>query len=397
MWRDGIRVRSHSTVSYPIERVTFTDEGAGLTVVTKTLRPLQAQATPPADAPAMANRYTAPHPAFEPGRMLNNVELDDSELIDSARSVIDIERAALEALGQRLDSRFAQACRVLFATRGRVVVLGMGKSGHVGSKIAATLASTGTPAFFVHPGEAGHGDLGMITAQDTVLALSNSGETHEILTILPMLKRQGVDVVAISGNADSTLATDATVWLDASVDKEACPHNLAPTSSTTVALAIGDALAVALLQARGFSEEDFARSHPGGALGKRLLLYVADVMHTGADVPQIAVGATLQQALVEMSGKGLGMTAVVADDGTLAGVFTDGDLRRALANNIDIYSSSIADVMTTDPVVTTADVLASEVVHLMRENSISGVFVVDQEQQIAGALNHQTLLRAGII
>ncbi len=329
--------------------------------------------------------------------MLHQVELDDSELIDSARSVIEIERAALEALGRRLDSRFADACRVLFATRGRVVVLGMGKSGHVGSKIAATLASTGTPAFFVHPGEAGHGDLGMITAEDSVLALSNSGETHEILTILPMLKRQGVDVVAVTGNASSTLATNATVWLDASVDKEACPHNLAPTSSTTVALAIGDALAVALLQARGFSEEDFARSHPGGALGKRLLLYVADVMHTGTDVPRIEASEGLQQALVEMSGKGLGMTAVVEQDGTLAGVFTDGDLRRALARNIDIYASSIADVMTANPIVTKADVLASEVVNLMRENSISGVFVVDEKQQVVGALNHQTLLRAGII
>jgi len=332
-----------------------------------------------------------------PPEVSTTAQLEDSELIDTGRSVIDIERGALASAGERLDKRFADACRALFATRGRVVVLGMGKSGHVGTKIAATFASTGTPAFFVHPGEAGHGDLGMITPDDTVLALSNSGETHEILTILPLLKRQGVDVVALTSNPDSTLAKNATVWLDASVDKEACPHNLAPTSSTTVALAIGDALAVALLKARGFSEEDFARSHPGGSLGKRLLLYVADVMHTDAEVPRITTSDSLQQALVEMSGKGLGMTAVVSDDEQLAGIFTDGDLRRALANNVDIYNSSILDVMTRDPIVTRVDVLASEVVNLMRENSINGVFVVDQDKRVVGALNHQTLLRAGIM
>lgn len=323
--------------------------------------------------------------------------LSDEQLLDSARTVLDTEKDAIDALKVRLDDRFAQACRALQAASGRVVVLGMGKSGHIASKIASTLASTGTPAFFVHPGEAGHGDLGMITRDDVVLALSNSGETPELLTILPMLKRLEVAMVAITGKPGSTLGQQADVCLDAHVEREACPLDLAPTSSTTVALALGDALAVALLKDRGFNENDFARSHPGGALGKRLLLFVSDVMHRDDEIPLVSNTDSLQSALIEMSGKSLGMTGVVDEDGKLVGIFTDGDLRRALHGNVDVYNSTIGDMMTRNPVTARGDMLAAEVVNVMRDRRINGVFVVDDNQRVTGAINNQTLLRAGVM
>jgi arabinose-5-phosphate isomerase len=273
----------------------------------------------------------------------------------------------------------------------------MGKSGHIGGKIAATLASTGTPSFFVHPGEASHGDLGMITPTDVVLAISNSGETAEILTILPIIKRMGVKLIALLGNTNSSLARQADAILFAGVEKEACPHNLAPTASTTAALAIGDALAVTLLKSRGFTREDFARAHPAGSLGRRLLLYVSDVMHTGAAIPQVGEDANLREALLEMTGKGLGMTGVVDRHGALMGIFTDGDLRRVLARGIDVYNAKITDVMTRNPKTTRADRLAVEIVQLMQTLKINGLFVVDDKNHVLGALNMHDLFRAGII
>jgi arabinose-5-phosphate isomerase len=278
-----------------------------------------------------------------------------------------------------------------------VIVTGMGKSGHIGGKIAATLASTGTPSFFVHPGVASHGDLGMITPTDVVLAISNSGETAEILTILPIIKRMGVKLIALLGNTNSSLARQADAILYAGVEKEACPHNLAPTASTTAALAIGDALAVTLLKSRGFTREDFARAHPAGSLGRRLLLYVSDVMHTGAAIPQVGEDANLREALLEMTGKGLGMTGVVDRHGTLVGIFTDGDLRRVLARGVDVYNARIADVMTRNPKTTRADRLAVEIVQLMQTLKINGLFVVDDKNHVLGALNMHDLFRAGII
>jgi arabinose-5-phosphate isomerase len=273
----------------------------------------------------------------------------------------------------------------------------MGKSGHIGSKIAATLASTGTPAFFVHPGEASHGDLGMITPEDVVLAISNSGETGEILTILPIIKRMGVKLLALTGGLESSLARQADAVLDAGVEKEACPHNLAPTASTTAALAVGDALAVTLLKSRGFTPEDFARSHPAGSLGRRLLIYVSDIMHTGDRIPQVTEGATLREALLEMTGKGLGMTAVTDPNGRLLGVLTDGDLRRLLQRGVDVYAVKITDVMTRDPKTTRADRLAAETVQLMRSLKINGFVVVDEHHRVVGALNMHDLLRAGVV
>ncbi len=313
------------------------------------------------------------------------------------REVITLEADALAALARRLDARFARACEIILAARGRVVVTGMGKSGHVGGKIAATLASTGTPAFFVHPGEASHGDLGMIQPEDVVIAISNSGETGEILTILPIIKRMGAKLIALTGRADSSLARQADAFLDAGVEREACPHNLAPTASTTAALAIGDALAVALLKRRGFTAEDFARSHPAGALGRRLLLYVADLMHTGAQIPQVNESASLREALLEMTGKGLGMTAVTDGDGRLTGILTDGDLRRVLNRGVDVHSARIADVMTRNPKVVRADVLAAEAVQMMDKMKINGLFVVDDQHRVQGALNMHDLLRAGVM
>ncbi|HSW51851.1 MAG TPA: KpsF/GutQ family sugar-phosphate isomerase [Sulfuricaulis sp.] len=313
------------------------------------------------------------------------------------REVIQLEAEALQTLATRVDGQFAAACRLVLACQGRVIVTGMGKSGHIGGKIAATLASTGTPAFFVHPGEASHGDLGMITPADIVLAISNSGETAEILTILPIIKRMGVKLIALLGNTNSSLARQADAILYAGVEKEACPHNLAPTASTTAALAIGDALAVTLLKSRGFTREDFARAHPAGSLGRRLLLYVSDVMHTGAAIPQVGEDANLREALLEMTGKGLGMTGVVDRHGVLAGIFTDGDLRRVLARGIDVYNAKITDVMTRNPKTTRADRLAVEIVQLMQTLKINGLFVVDDKNHVLGALNMHDLFRAGII
>ncbi|MEK9133778.1 MAG: KpsF/GutQ family sugar-phosphate isomerase, partial [Pseudomonadota bacterium] len=287
------------------------------------------------------------------------------------REVIQLEAEALQTLAKRVDGQFAEACRLILACTGRVIVTGMGKSGHIGGKIAATLASTGTPSFFVHPGEASHGDVGMITTPDIVLAISNSGETEEILTILPIIKRMGVKLIALTGGLQSSLARQADAVLNAGVEKEACPHNLAPTASTTAALAIGDALAVALLKSRGFTREDFARAHPAGSLGRRLLLYVSDIMHTGTAIPQVAEGASLREALLEMTGKGLGMTGVVDHQGRLVGIFTDGDLRRVLNRGVDVYNAKITEVMTQNPKTTRADRLAAETVQLMRSLKIN--------------------------
>lgn len=312
-------------------------------------------------------------------------------------AVIRNEAAAIESLGPRINSDFARACDYMLHCEGRIVVTGMGKSGHIGSKIAATLASTGSPAFFVHPGEASHGDLGMITAKDVVLALSNSGETAELLTILPIIKRQGVPLIALTGNPASNLAQQAEVHIDVSVEQEACPLNLAPTSSTTATLAMGDALAIALLESRGFTEEDFARSHPGGSLGRRLLLMVSDVMVTGDRIPRVPEQALLSQALMEMSQKGLGMTAVVDEQDILKGIFTDGDLRRTLDREIDLRSCRVAEVMTPGSTTASADMLAAEVLRIMQEKKINSMMVVDEQQKPVGALNMHSLLLAGIV
>ena len=322
---------------------------------------------------------------------------DNATLQQLGRAVIELEAEALTALVPRLNEDFARACRLILDSPGRVVVTGMGKSGHIGGKIAATLASTGTPAFFVHPGEAQHGDLGMIQPQDVVIAISNSGETGEILTILPIIKRMGAKLIALTGNPKSSLAQQADAHLDAGVAKEACPLNLAPTSSTTAALALGDALAVALLKSRGFTADDFARSHPGGKLGRRLLLYVRDVMHSGARIPLVPEAASLREALLEMTSKGLGMTGVLDAGGKLAGIYTDGDLRRTLNKEVDVYNARISDVMTRNPKTCRADQLAAEIVQLMEKHNINGLMVVDADQRVQGALNMGDLLRAGVV
>ena len=322
---------------------------------------------------------------------------DNSTLQQLGRAVIELEAEALSALVPRINEDFARACRLILGCTGRVVVTGMGKSGHIGGKIAATLASTGTPSFFVHPGEAQHGDLGMIQPIDVVIAISNSGETGEILTILPIIKRMGAKLIALTGNPKSSLAQQADAHLDAGVAKEACPLNLAPTSSTTAALALGDALAVALLKTRNFTPEDFARSHPGGKLGRRLLLYVRDVMHSGSRIPLVAESASLREALLEMTGKGLGMTGVLNADGKLAGIYTDGDLRRTLNKEVDVYNAKISDVMTRKPKTCRADQLAAEIVALMEKHNINSLMVVDADQRVLGALNMGDLLRAGVV
>jgi arabinose-5-phosphate isomerase len=313
------------------------------------------------------------------------------------RAVIETEAQAVAALADRIDDGFVRACGHMLGCEGRIVVLGMGKSGHVGGKIAATLASTGTPAFFVHPGEASHGDLGMITTKDVVLALSNSGETGEMLTILPLIKRLGVPLITMTGNPRSTLAKAAEVALDVSVAKEACPLGLAPTASTTAALAMGDALAVALLESRGFTAEDFARSHPSGSLGRRLLLHVADIMHVGEDMPRVRQGATLKDTLVEMSRKGLGMTAVVDADDRVIGIFTDGDLRRTLDRSVDIHTTPVDAVMTRGAITARADMLAAEALRVMENKRINALLVLDGDQRLIGALNMHDLLRAGVV
>src|SRR4249919_796448 len=316
----------------------------------------------------------------------------------SGRRVIAIEAQGLEAVAGRLDGAFSDACRRMLDCKGRVVCTGMGKSGHVARKIAATLASTGTPSFYVHPGEAGHGDLGMITDADIVLALSYSGESDELLMLLPVLKRQGNLLIAMTGRPDSSLAREADVHLDASVPAEACPLALAPTASTTAALALGDALAVALLEARGFTAEDFARSHPAGSLGRRLLLHIRDVMHSGVEVPKVRETATLSETLVEMSRKRLGMSAIVDADDRLLGLYTDGDLRRTLDDaRIDVRATPIASVMTRDPKVIDADALAVEAAQLMEAHKINALIVVDKERRVVGALNIHDLLRARVV
>ena len=311
--------------------------------------------------------------------------------------VVSIELAEITALQTRIDENLADACDLLLNCKGRIVVTGMGKSGHIGGKIAATLASTGSPAFFVHPGEASHGDLGMITKNDVVIALSNSGNTAEITTIIPILKRFAVPLISMTGDKNSTLASEANINLDVSVSKEACPHDLAPTSSTTVALVMGDALAVALLQARGFTAEDFALSHPGGSLGKRLLLHVSDIMHTEKRIPKVLENATVSEALLEMSKKGLGMTAIVDDQDKVLGLYTDGDLRRSLDKNIDVHSAAISDVMTKNCRTTTADELAASIVKIMDDHGINGLLVVDENNKLVGAFNMHDILRAGIV
>jgi len=322
---------------------------------------------------------------------------DNATLQQLGRAVIELEAEALSALVPRLNEDFARACRLILDSPGRVVVTGMGKSGHIGGKIAATLASTGTPAFFVHPGEAQHGDLGMIQPQDVVVAISNSGETGEILTILPIIKRMGAKLIALTGNPESSLAQQADAHLDAGVAKEACPLNLAPTSSTTAALALGDALAVALLKTRNFTPEDFARSHPGGKLGRRLLLYVRDVMHSGDRIPLVPDTASLREALLEMTGKGLGMTGVLDAGGKLTGIYTDGDLRRTLNKGADVYNAKISDVMTRNPKTCRAEQLAAEIVQFMEQSNINGLMVVDDSNHVQGALNMHDLLRAGVV
>jgi len=318
-------------------------------------------------------------------------------LIQSAQRTLSLEIEALQDLLPRLGEDFVRACELMLACTGRVVVVGMGKSGHIGKKIAATLASTGTPAFFVHPAEASHGDMGMLTAGDLVLALSNSGSTAEILTLLPLIKRLGIPLVSMTGRANSPLAEAAEVNLDAAVRQEACPLQLAPTASTTAALALGDALAVALMEARGFTAEQFALSHPGGALGKRLLLRASDLMHSGERLPKVPHNASLQEALLEMSSKGLGMTCVVDDDGRLVGIFTDGDLRRAFDREWDLRRATIEPLMTKNPRVAQPAMLAAEVLHLMQTHKINTLVVVDSDNRPLGALNMHDLLQAGVV
>jgi arabinose-5-phosphate isomerase len=337
------------------------------------------------DAPSSAPAPAAP------------AAVSDAALVGFARRALDIELRAVQALAPRLDASFAAACRVCLECQGRVVVTGMGKSGHIAGKIAATLASTGTPAFFLHPAEAGHGDLGMITRTDAVLALSNSGETPELVLLLPHLKRLAVPLILMTGKPDSTLARAARVTLDVSVPEEACPLNLAPTASTTATLAMGDALAVAVLEARGFTAQDFARSHPGGALGRKLLLHVEDLMRTGTAVPRITPEAPLSAGLLEMSRKGLGMTVVVDRHERILGVFTDGDLRRALDRQIDVHNTVMSAVMTSAAKSIGPRELAAAAAHLMEVHRITALPVADAQGKLVGALNVHDLMRAGVV
>jgi arabinose-5-phosphate isomerase len=323
--------------------------------------------------------------------------LDPQRAIRLAHETLEIEAAAVLGLRQRIDADFARAVELVLGVAGRVVVMGMGKSGHIGRKMAATLASTGTPAMFVHPAEASHGDLGMITAADLLLAISNSGESEELTAILPVLKRQGVPLIAMTGNRASTLGRHADLVLDTAVEKEACPLNLAPTASTTAQLALGDALAVALLDARGFRAEDFARSHPGGALGRKLLTHVSDVMRSGDDVPRVPPEAGFSVIMREMSAKGLGATAVVDADGRVLGIFTDGDLRRLLEKGVDVRQGSAREFMHPNPATVAHDDLAVEAAELMEARRITSVLVVDDEGRLCGALNSNDLMRAKVI
>ncbi|MCL1045728.1 KpsF/GutQ family sugar-phosphate isomerase [Shewanella sp. 1_MG-2023] len=324
--------------------------------------------------------------------------IDQKQLRQWGRQVIDIEKTALDNLYQYVDSdEFGQACELILQCKGKVIVMGMGKSGHIGNKISATLASTGTPAFFVHPGEASHGDLGALAKNDIVLAISNSGESSEILTLLPVIQRMGVPVIAVTGKPDSNMARLSKLHLCIEVPEEACPLGLAPTSSTTATLVMGDALAVALLQARGFTRDDFALSHPGGSLGRKLLLKVSDVMHQGADVPIVNSSVCITESLYEISNKGLGMTAVTDDGGQLVGIFTDGDLRRVIDAEKNLRTTAIADVMTPNCITISADILAAQALQIMDEKSINGLIVVDNNQQPVGALNMLDMVKAGVI
>jgi len=314
-----------------------------------------------------------------------------------AKNVINIEQQAIVGLLQYIDDSFEQACQLMYHCKGRVIVIGMGKSGHIGGKIAATLASTGTPAFFVHPGEASHGDLGMITNDDVVLTISNSGETHEVLAIIPVIKRIGAKLIAMSGNTDSTLAKLSDTHVCIKVAEEACPLGLAPTSSTTATLVMGDALAVALLNAHGFTADDFALSHPGGSLGKRLLLRLSDIMHQGDRLPLVPDTAIIKDALIEMSSKGLGMTAITNNKQELVGLFTDGDLRRILDDKVDIHHDQISSVMTTSPSVANEDMLAAQALKIMEDKKINGLIIVNRQNQPIGAMNMHDLLSSGVL
>ncbi|ATC99843.1 KpsF/GutQ family sugar-phosphate isomerase [Pseudoalteromonas spongiae] len=317
--------------------------------------------------------------------------------IARGKRVLEIEKKAIEQLAQYINDDFSNACQLMYDCKGRVIVIGMGKSGHIGNKIAATLASTGTPAFFVHPGEASHGDLGMITQDDVLLMISNSGETAEVINLIPVIKRIGAKIVGMSGKQHSTLAQQSNVHICIAISEEACPLGLAPTASTTATLAMGDAIAVALLEEKGFTADDFALSHPGGSLGKRLLLMLKDIMHQGEALPVVAENTTVKNALLEMTTKGLGMTAVVDNNGLLSGIFTDGDLRRILEQRIDIHATAISEVMTKQCTTANESMLAAEALNIMEQKKINGLLVVDQQQQPIGALNMQDLLKAGVL
>lgn len=323
--------------------------------------------------------------------------MDSLALKELAKAVIDTEATAVAGLASRIDDAFVDACQRILECKGRIVVLGMGKSGHIAGKIAATMASTGTPAFFVHPAEALHGDLGMITAEDVVLVLSNSGETDEVRQVLPLLKRLGVGIIAMTGKQDSTLARHSDVHINVSVDTEACPLGLAPTASTTAALVMGDALAISLLESRGFTVEDFARSHPAGQLGKRLLLHIQDIMHSGSEMPRVTADASLIEAIVEMTKKRLGMVAVTDKKMSVLGVFTDGDLRRKLEQGIDPHKASVGEVMTRNSKTIQAQALAAEAVNMMQHFKVQGLLVVDDENRLQGVLNFNDLLQAGVV
>lgn len=317
--------------------------------------------------------------------------------IARGKRVLEIEKKAIEQLAQYINDDFSNACQLMYDCKGRVIVIGMGKSGHIGNKIAATLASTGTPAFFVHPGEASHGDLGMITQDDVLLMISNSGETAEVINLIPVIKRIGAKIVGMSGKQHSTLAQQSNVHICIAISEEACPLGLAPTASTTATLAMGDAIAVALLEEKGFTADDFALSHPGGSLGKRLLLMLKDIMHQGEALPVVAENTTVKNALLEMTTKGLGMTAVVDNNGLLSGIFTDGDLRRILEQRIDIHATAISEVMTKQCTTANESMLAAEALNIMEQKKINGLLVVGQQQQPIGALNMQDLLKAGVL
>lgn len=328
---------------------------------------------------------------------MNTLKSNRSEIIDLAKQVVAVEKNALDKLQMQLGDEFVEAIDVLLKCKGHVIVIGMGKSGHVGNKISATLASTGTPAFSVHPGEASHGDLGMITKNDVIICISNSGETEEVLNIIPIIKRMGPNTIAITGNPESSMAKIADVHLSIAVGEEACPLGLAPTTSTTTTLVMGDALAVTLLKLRGFTEEDFARSHPAGSLGKKLLLHIDDLMRTGDDVPKVLLGTNIEEALFEITQKRLGMTAIVNKNNEVEGIFTDGDLRRAFDNNLNLKNTVIEKAATLNPVTIDSNSLAVSAAQLMEQHNVHGLLVIDECNQLVGALNIHDLLKAGVV